>query len=189
MYNNPWQVDGIEEFSYFHCPECSFVVKDESLFQDHALENHPLSFGLFGKNLEESDITNMVKIEMSDSENASFTFDEPTISKMKKSSANDGSFLEESKDDFIDPLAVDHTVSIKTESQSFIIKDFPAHSETNLKTVSRLEDKKLFPKFKETGSKCKQCGDKFEDKRELKGHILSVHKNKELYRCSTCNVW
>jgi hypothetical protein len=43
-------------------------LKKIGLFQDHAVENFPLSFGHFGKNLEESDITIMVKIEMSDTE-------------------------------------------------------------------------------------------------------------------------
>ena len=36
---------------------------------------------------------------------------------------------------------------------------------------------------------CNQCGNKFNDKRELKGHILSVHEGKKLYKCSICNAW
>ena len=40
---------------------------------------------ILGKNLEESDITNIVKIEMSDTEgDAGFNFDETKISKVKK---------------------------------------------------------------------------------------------------------
>ena len=49
MANNPWQVDSIHSFSIFKCPECVFDSKEEDDFQDHATENHPLSFMLFGK--------------------------------------------------------------------------------------------------------------------------------------------
>ena len=46
---NPWQVESIQAFSIFQCPECRFDSKEEEIFQDHAIENHPLSFVLFGK--------------------------------------------------------------------------------------------------------------------------------------------
>ena len=56
MDSNPWQVDGIQAFSYLHCPECEFLAKEETLFQDHAEENHPLSFVLFSEeSFEEED--------------------------------------------------------------------------------------------------------------------------------------
>ena len=49
MDYNPWNVDSIHEFYFLNCPECPFLAKDESYFQDHALKKHPLSFVLFGK--------------------------------------------------------------------------------------------------------------------------------------------
>ena len=45
---NPWQVESIQEFYFLKCPECTFDTKEENCFQDHALENHPLSYVLFG---------------------------------------------------------------------------------------------------------------------------------------------
>ena len=39
----------------------------------------------------------------------------------------------------------------------------------------------------ENSPTCDQCGDKFDDKNELKGHILLVHQGKKLYRCSICS--
>ena len=36
--------------------------------------------------------------------------------------------------------------------------------------------------------KCDQCKDKFDDKRELEWHILSVHEEKKVYSCSTCKA-
>ena len=46
---NPWKVESVQAFSCLKCPECSFNTKQEALFQDHAVENHPLSIVLFGK--------------------------------------------------------------------------------------------------------------------------------------------
>ena len=43
----------IEAFAHLKCPECTFDTKEEYIFQDHALENHPQSFALFGKAVKE----------------------------------------------------------------------------------------------------------------------------------------
>ena len=59
MSINPWQVDNIQEFYFLKCPECDFVHKEESDFQNHAVENHPLSVVLFGDlpNIKMEEIT------------------------------------------------------------------------------------------------------------------------------------
>ena len=44
MVPNPWQVESIQAFYFLKCPECSFDTQDENCFQDHALENQPLSW-------------------------------------------------------------------------------------------------------------------------------------------------
>ena len=48
MSINPWQVDNIQEFYFLKCPECNCVHIEESDFQNHAVENHPLSVVFFG---------------------------------------------------------------------------------------------------------------------------------------------
>ena len=40
---NPWDVKNIQEFSFLNCPECNFKTKTETIFQDHAVENHTKS--------------------------------------------------------------------------------------------------------------------------------------------------
>ena len=45
---NPWKVDSVNAFSFLKCPECVFDSKEVEIFQDHAIDNHPLSFVLFG---------------------------------------------------------------------------------------------------------------------------------------------
>ena len=63
MDYNPWQVDTIEDFSYYKCPECSFEVRKQQVFQEHAIENHPLSYVFFGKKDEEEEFHDPLKIE------------------------------------------------------------------------------------------------------------------------------
>ena len=53
MSINPWIVDSIQEFYFLKCPECDFLNKEVSDFQDHAVDNHPLSVAFFG----DSDMT------------------------------------------------------------------------------------------------------------------------------------
>ena len=48
--HNPWRVESIKAFYYLKCPECKYDSKEESTFEDHAIENHPMSYELFGKN-------------------------------------------------------------------------------------------------------------------------------------------
>ena len=49
MKKNPWKVKSILAFACLNCPECDFNTKEETFFQDHAVEKHPLSFVFFGK--------------------------------------------------------------------------------------------------------------------------------------------
>ena len=52
MTVNPWQVDSVQEFSFLKCPECKFETKEEYIFQNHAVLNHPLSIVLFGNGFD-----------------------------------------------------------------------------------------------------------------------------------------
>ena len=55
MDNNPWKIDCIEAFLFFNCPECTFIAKERNFFQDHAKNNHPQSYVLFGGKIEKSE--------------------------------------------------------------------------------------------------------------------------------------
>ena len=37
---NPWQVENLQEFLYYHCPQCEFTSKELIEFYSHAVENH-----------------------------------------------------------------------------------------------------------------------------------------------------
>ena len=51
--NNPWNVESLQAFLYLKCPECVFDTKEKDSFQNHAIENHPLSTVLFAKKFKE----------------------------------------------------------------------------------------------------------------------------------------
>ena len=38
---NPWEVENIEAFHFYCCPECDFRVVSCQEFQDHAVNQHP----------------------------------------------------------------------------------------------------------------------------------------------------
>ena len=95
MSFNPWKVESIKAFYYLKCPECKFDTKEESSFQDHAIENHPMSYELFGKKSvteEEFDSVMIKEGQMSDfDENIKVDFAEmvgegdlPEIGEVKK---------------------------------------------------------------------------------------------------------
>lgn len=52
LKRNPWNVTNIKEFSFLNCPECNFKTKQEDFFQDHAIQNHPMSHVLFNLYIE-----------------------------------------------------------------------------------------------------------------------------------------
>ena len=46
---NPWEVDNLQEFLFYHCPECDFINKEESEFYSHAVESHVQARAIFYK--------------------------------------------------------------------------------------------------------------------------------------------
>ena len=49
---NPWNVPSLQEFLKFVCPECDFIIKDESEFHWHALENHDKAKEIWSKSVQ-----------------------------------------------------------------------------------------------------------------------------------------
>ena len=90
MTENPSQVDSIQDFLCLKCPECNFDSKEDDVFEEHAIENHPLSFVIFGKVCKEEELDPTLTIEghLPDIEN----YDHKDI-------------LKEEKQDIVDPIA------------------------------------------------------------------------------------
>ena len=47
MSMNPWNVQSIQDFNFFCCPECVYRSKEEFEFQEHALQKHEHSKTFF----------------------------------------------------------------------------------------------------------------------------------------------
>ena len=62
MDQNSWAVESIQAFYILKCPECDFDTKEENTFENHATENHLLSYIFFDKKLfkEKMNTNNMV---------------------------------------------------------------------------------------------------------------------------------
>ena len=159
MPENPWYVDSIQEFSCFKCPECIFDSKLENDFQEHAVENHPLSFVLFGKLYQEE------------------VFDESLIMHENKLDVIES--YDEDKE-------VHETPIYSTES---VLKDEFAESDNyDINEIdSKVIESEKFESSNEVTLKCPECYETFTRKHELKCHIYSIHEGKELYLCPTCD--
>ena len=53
---NPWEVENIEAFSFYCCPECDFKSKDSNHFKRHAMESHNKSKIFFTMSKSENTI-------------------------------------------------------------------------------------------------------------------------------------
>ena len=94
MSINPWQVNSIEEFYVLKCPECCFTHKEESNFQDHAIENHKLSLVFFEKyNFATEEIGNFD--EYSESKDHLITVKEEVLKTKDNYETSDQVFLTE----------------------------------------------------------------------------------------------
>ena len=54
---NPWQVQNLEEFLYYCCPECDVKSKDTQAFIEHALTSHEQAQQLVVVKVEEEPLT------------------------------------------------------------------------------------------------------------------------------------
>ena len=181
MSTNPWRVDSIQEFYFLKCPECIFMHKEENYFQNHAINNHPLSVAFFGESV-------MKKEEIGDLED----FDElckkgntelnTVIKKERIEIENDVDL------DCIDSFRTMENVQ-KTSELIFPIKNVVKLEEkelemleisqfTNASELNNLEGPKLF--------NCSRCHASFQNKHDLKLHNFSVHEGEKLFRGPIC---
>ena len=166
MSNNPWQVDSINAFSFLKCPECSFDTKEELIFQDHALGNHPLSFVLFGKTCQEDEeiivdpVFIDIKQELPD-----------TINESNHSKSIEKSLAEEKSYD---------VVHIGKEFVDSIVKQ----EETIYETTSNEQEKS-----NKIDLKCSSCGYRSETKYRMKKHIAQQHKGQNVKFINIASKW
>lgn len=159
MVENPWHVDSIQAFLSFKCPECIFFSKMEDVFQDHAIENHQLSFALFGKNTFKEEILD-----------ENFVIEDEKLDKfddLKHEAPSENDLLVSAFD-------------LKTE----VKEELDVIEATLIDPLEKHDNEEV---MRENSYKCSECDKKFFKKYKLKQHIELVHKENQLYQCSQCN--
>jgi hypothetical protein len=197
MTSNPWQVESIQEFSCLKCPECGFDTKEENLFENHATENHPLSFVFFVKKLNEEEFNkNVVKEEpISDSSDMEENGDDEKLAKNiqflplhypEVSLTEENSIVDISKIKkeipFTDPL--DIIVNAISNPDQYLKQDAYGNLEKHSLNKSHHNSTKK-PYRLHRCSYCKAC---FDVPSKLKQHIDAVHEGKKLFKCTLCDA-
>ena len=141
---NPWKVESVKQLSFFHCPECNFQEKDEKLFQNHAVRNHPMSSVLFAKEGNESRIELNIRFSKSELSTVFDTLNSIiATSKLKPKSSNDGN---KTLEDIMFPdFEEQSTASTEQQCSDFVFK-FKREITNALVSVGKAPPVNLYPK-------------------------------------------
>ena len=164
MDTNPWQVDSIDAFICFKCPECQFYSQKDDFFQNHALENHPLSIVLF----EKSEEIISIKVEEDDNyQNITDLTKQPNSIKYSYPSKEE-EMNKRNKND--NEISVCETKTKQFEKEEIALEEDPLN----------------IPHKNPEGNKihiCTYCGKDFKDKSNFKRHVSSMHEGKKRIPC------
>ena len=214
MDGNPWQVESLQDFLYLKCPECTFDTQEDLSFQDHALQNHPLSSVFFGEILVKEENSNLG--EDSDYKDPLTTFSEiptlvpifPKLSSVKEELIDNSSEFKEkiekiynlktpkphgcSKCDkcFTTSKRLNKHFDIvhvgkKLEIEKKIKQELNEGSELNENTGENSSPKRPKPYKERVKKQCPKC-DKKLSSLNLKSHIKRVHERIFPFLCNTC---
>ena len=210
---NPWQVHSVEAFLYLKCPECRFDTQEEEVFQEHALENHSLSYVLFGKEVKLQPF-----VEFENSNNSWIKTDLDSVKTETDFSQTE--CLDENvgncayvKEEFIDTSydGCDNSINIKREhcestndsvdktEDDLKLKQFALKNkrkqilikrdvESSLNVQTELIDNKndLTVHEEKKPFKCSLCDVRFTQKSAVRSHVKIVHEGEKPFVCSTC---
>ena len=162
--NDPWNVDTLEEFLYYCCPEC----KDQRMqckedFIKHALDKHPKSKISFSKML-------LVKKENSIELDHGKSIDIQTFE-----TACDIEYLvksENNEDWHNNSKTINH---LKKEQ---LFENKVQAEEVQSKDTTVIEDSKDF--------ECKSCSKSFSSAQYLRKHIYNIHEGHKDFNCKYC---
>ena len=207
METNPWQVDSIDAFICFKCPECQFYSQKDDFFQNHALENHPLSIVLFERSEEiisikveeddnyQNDYHNCVGLsKQPNSIKNSYPSKEEEINKINENdngNVNEISVCEIKNEQFEkeeialeeDPLNISdkNLERNKIHICTYCGKDFKDKSNFKRHVSLMHEGKKRIP------CEIPGCKTNFASKQNLKLHIRAVHEGEKPHKCNQCS--
>ena len=168
---NPWRVESIQEFSFLKCPECAFDSKEENTFQDHAINNHPLSFILFGNPVKEECFEDPITIEerkLESEEDWDYTNESdilfmPSIT-VERSSNKLGGYENYSNEVQVKPDKVHKSTEIQLQKiEEELNKDVHEGGNQNCENSKRYQDFRY---------QCSLCNKSYFYKQSLKKHSI-----------------
>ena len=172
MDGNPWQVDSLQDFLFLKCPECTFDTQEEENFENHASENHPLSFVFFGKTFMKEENVNL-------EESYSEDYKDPlTINGEIKNQSD----ITPSENLALAPI-FSKLSNIKEEDN---FEKLPNVKKEDFYTTNNLEEDGYMTK------KCPECDFSTPNPKKLRIHIRKLHKKKKNekpkpHKCSKCD--
>ena len=195
---NPWQVDSLEAFLTLKCPECEFLTDVETLFQAHAIGNHPLSSALYNKTVfhpgkirQEYKDKFISKLTSSHNGSKKVLIEVDETGKVKEfyqCTACDSKFKSLAGVTF-------HIATVHEGLKPFIcstcnynakkVSALNKHIEQVHEEIKKKECEYCYKRFGTKGS-LKRHIDKLHQG-NLKQHIVKVHKPKEPAECLICN--
>ena len=208
MDGNPWLVESLQDFSFLKCPECTFDTQEEGTFEDHATENHPLSFVLFGKTVKEEihdplfqdQKPDIIENTIVDSKTKIKELNEKFFESIQTGNVGNGRTFGPGP-----PISIAN-INVLEPLPKGDLKEFMPFSENNpfltispvvsvfVKEETAEDDKSVHERKKLalTATDCEICGASFKRHDQLKGHVLKVHKETEFYdgrdfKCSICD--
>ena len=205
--DNPWKVDSIQAFSCLKCPECSFNTKEEDLFQDHALKNHPSAYILFDKSkkLVEISVSTEGVSKTSKRPAESIEHSESEAKKAKKDSdlaaeTNKNKLDNEAENNNSDTEQKSATIQ-KTNKNKKVNKNFVRGIPKNLKTPYGISSDLVRSEFFMNSAdlrdgigerlKCVICdenGPSYDTRSDVQAHVVLDHigENTEQLQCWWC---
>ena len=204
MEYNPWLVESIQAFYYLKCPECSFDTQEETNFQDHAIENHPLSFALFGKS-ETDNFEQILNTSLSEDDpnliensyNIKQEYDEITDNdtnydhqNLEHQNYEHQNYEHQNYEHFVIPMKKEIDINLKNESSKDSVPILPLKKQkVKIKKVKK-EKKESKPRGRpvKKSYNCIVCENVFDSKSDLKLHFSSVHDGIKSFKCPKCDA-
>ena len=190
---NPWNVNQLEEFLYFCCPECNDKNQSKELFLEHALVHHPHSRNCLKKfDIKEEILNCEVKLEVENNEEENFL--EPKIdtelndlnlnqdNSIEKSVENNNCEIKDEKFDESNKKYICHICSKKFNFKSLYERHMNGHSEKNTCSVCNIIEKDIdvitFKTYLNPNTKsantCHYCDTTIADTYSFKRDILTL---------------
>ena len=160
--NNPWNVESLQAFLCLKCPQCVFDTKEKDSFQNHAIENHPLSTVLFAKKFKEEKDFDKKFNNLADH----FLADR----------------IDDSEDVQWEPDYLDYCESKLEEYDDEVDYDYDYEYE-EIKKERRPKVPKIKKEPEPKIQKCPICQVDFSHPGHLNRHIVNMHKGMTPFQC------